>query len=73
MGEIEESAAALARLSDDPRWRDDAIVARLGAELRPSRAELAAAWDRALTPSADHELPPRFEEMLRAFAGSPRA
>jgi hypothetical protein len=72
VGEIEESAAALGRLMDDPNWRHDAVVARLGAELRPRRAELTAAWERALTPSADHELPPHFDELLRASAGPAR-
>ncbi|MGQ0663319.1 MAG: endonuclease domain-containing protein [Pseudomonadota bacterium] len=69
VGETQESAAAMGALIGRPEWRGDRLVKRLGAELRPHLGDLARHMDRALAPSGEHLVPPRFAEMLDAFAG----
>ncbi|MCB1537720.1 MAG: endonuclease domain-containing protein [Rhodospirillales bacterium] len=54
VGEVEESAAALAHLAQMPEWRDDAVVAALAGRVRGGN--FAALFD--LYP--DHRVPPAY-------------
>lgn len=66
VGEIGESSAAILKLAADPAWADACIVQALKPQLE-TRADLAAYWQELMTPAADHNLPPRYREMLDAF------
>jgi hypothetical protein len=59
VGEIEESAAVMARLGTMPAWRDNAVVCALAPRLRGDFAALFA-------PKGPHLVPPRYMAMLDA-------
>ena len=63
VGEIEESAAAMAHLAGQAEWRDDAVVRRLGMALgAPDPTPLAALLDIR----HPHRVPPRYRAILDA-------
>lgn len=66
VGEGRESRAAMAALARAPAWREDAVVARFAREILPQLD--AAALDIAplLQASAEHGIPDRLWERLRA-------
>jgi hypothetical protein len=66
VGEEEESAAAFRLLADDRDWRDAAVVRHVRDAVLPGLGR-AGDPDAVLEPSGDHCLPPRYEEMVRAF------
>jgi hypothetical protein len=64
VGEVAESAAALARLARDPEWSGDAVVRRLA--FPATRQSDAAAWRRLFEQRHPHRLPERYLAMLDA-------
>jgi hypothetical protein len=70
VGEGRESRAAFDALADSPAWREDALVKRYAAEIRP---QLPAA-ERGLAPllvaSDEHGIPDGLGERLRAHFGA---
>lgn len=67
VGEIAESGAALLLLAEWPEWRDAAIVRALAPRLAALIPDVHAVWNELLTPSPDHRLPARYEDMLNAY------
>jgi UDP-N-acetyl-alpha-D-muramoyl-L-alanyl-L-glutamate epimerase len=63
VGEIGESAAALAHLAALPQWRDDAVLRRLAPALGPADPRALPALLAARHP---HRLPARYLELLDA-------
>lgn len=71
VGEIAESGAALLLLAEQPEWRDAAVVRALAPKLSILMPDPHAVWADLLTPSPDHHLPRRYQDMLDAYlAGS---
>jgi hypothetical protein len=66
VGEVAESAAAMAHLTNDPLWRDDAVVRRLSQEFPALRQSDGAAWRRLFETRHPHRLPERYLAMLDA-------
>jgi hypothetical protein len=64
VGEVAESAAALAHLARDPEWSGDAVVRRLA--FPATRQSDAAAWRRLFEERHPHRLPERYLAMLDA-------
>jgi hypothetical protein len=64
VGEVDESAAALAHLARDPQWRSDAVVERLA--FPALRQSDDAAWQRLFAERHPHRLPARYLAMLDA-------
>ena len=67
VGELAESGAALLRLAEDPAWRDASIVRALAPRIGALMGDPAPVWRELMTPSPDHALSKRFQEMLNAF------
>ena len=66
VGEVAESAAAMAHLANDPHWRGDAVVKRLSQEFPTLRQSDAVAWRRLFETRHPHLLPERYRAMLDA-------
>jgi hypothetical protein len=66
VGEVGESAAAMAHLTGDPQWREDAVVKRLAEAFPALRQNDEAAWRRLFATRHPHRLPERFRAMLDA-------
>jgi UDP-N-acetyl-alpha-D-muramoyl-L-alanyl-L-glutamate epimerase len=64
VGEVTESAAAMAHLANDPQWRCDAVVKRLS--FPALRQADPAAWRRLFETRHPHRLPERYLAMLDA-------
>lgn len=69
VGEIAESAVGILRLSRDPAWKDDFIVAQLAGPLAERLPDPDEVWKRLMTPAGDHCLPERIQRMLDAYVG----
>ncbi|MDB5509803.1 MAG: hypothetical protein JWL93_2272 [Hyphomicrobiales bacterium] len=67
VGEIAESGAALLLLAERPEWRETPIVRALAPRLAALIPDVHAIWTDLLTPSPDHHLPARYEDMLNAY------
>ena len=67
VGELAESGAALLMLADRPEWQDAKLVRALAGRLRPLMPNVQDVWQDLLTPSPDHHLPKRYEDMLHDF------
>jgi hypothetical protein len=67
VGELAESGAALLMLADRPEWQDAKLVRALAGRLKPLMPNVQDVWQDLLTPSPQHHLPKRYEEMLDAF------
>ena len=67
VGELAESGAALLQLAAQPDWRDAAIVRALAPRLSALMPNPDAIWRELMTPSPEHAVPKRFEEMLNGF------
>jgi len=66
VGEVEESIAAFIMLSESPQWKNHAIVRRFAGEIGPAMALPPDLLSRVFTMSSEHELLPRYLEMLHA-------
>lgn len=66
VGEVGESAAAMARLAGDPAWRDDAVVRRLWEEFPALRQNDDAGWQRLFETRHPHRLPEPYRVLLDA-------
>ena len=66
VGEIAESAAAMALLGADPNWRGDAIVTRLHADFPALHQRSPGEFRRLTMMRHPHRVPPRFLAMLDA-------
>ena len=67
VGELAESGAALLTLAARPDWRDARIVRALAPRVAVLMGDPAPVWRELMTPSREHALPPRYEEMLNGF------
>jgi hypothetical protein len=67
VGELAESGAALLMLATRPDWRDATIVHTLAPRVAALMGDPAPVWRALMTPSTEHALPPRFEEILNGF------
>jgi hypothetical protein len=67
VGELAESGAALLKLAQSPEWKDAKIVRALAPRLAALMPDPDAIWRELMTPSAEHSIPKRYEEMLNAF------
>jgi hypothetical protein len=67
VGELAESGAALLMLARHPDWRDTTIVRALAPRVAALMGDPAPVWRALMTPSPEHAVPPRFEEMLNGF------
>jgi len=67
VGELAESGAALLKLARSPEWKDATIVRALAPRLAALMPDPDAIWRELMTPSAEHSMPKRYEEMLNAF------
>jgi len=70
VGEEEESLAAMRMLATDPRWREHAVVRRLGAEVLPTFAASAGSPAATLALSGDHAVPAALLPDVRAVLGA---
>lgn len=66
VGEVAESAAAMAHLANDPVWQGDAVVRRLLQEFPTLRQGDEAVWRRLFATRHPHLLPERYRAMLDA-------
>ncbi|HSN00079.1 MAG TPA: endonuclease domain-containing protein, partial [Rudaea sp.] len=64
VGEGRESRAAMHALTQRPEWREDALVARFAEEIAPHIDARDLALAPLLTPSAEHFLPMRLQQLL---------
>ncbi len=60
VGEIEESAAAMAYLGQMPEWKNDSVVARLAPQCQTS----LPLWGKLLQPEGPHRIPADFAQVL---------
>jgi hypothetical protein len=67
VGELAESGAALLKLAQQPEWRDSKIVRALAPRLAALMGDPGPVWQELMTPSPEHALPKRYEEMLNGF------
>jgi hypothetical protein len=67
VGELAESGAALLMLAEKPEWQDAKLVRALAPRLKPLMPNLQDVWRDLMTPSREHFVPKRYEEMLNAF------
>jgi hypothetical protein len=67
VGELAESGAALLLLAERDAWRDTSIVRDLAPRLSVLMPDPHEVWAELMTPSHEHALPRRYEEMLNAF------
>jgi hypothetical protein len=70
VGEGRESRAAMDALADSPAWREDALVKRYAAEIRPQLEAADRGLAPLLEPSDDHGIPSTLWERLRAHFGA---
>lgn len=70
VGEILEAAACLWQISENPEWRDSAVVSALIPELAAfyGKAKLEAAFDDLMTDSPDHLIPAATENAIEPHA-----
>jgi len=73
VGEIEESAAAFILLTQHSQWRNDCLVRRFKTKILPGLDNPERMVKTALEFSSYHQLPYRYEEVLRAYSGTQRA
>ncbi|MGH7038150.1 MAG: hypothetical protein ACREE1_08445 [Stellaceae bacterium] len=66
VGEVTESAAALAHLADDPAWQSGAVVRRLRERHPALRQSDGAVWRQLLATRHPHRLPARYRALLDA-------
>ena len=66
VGEIAESAAALAHLARSAEWAGDQVVCRIGAEHPSLRADPPGEFEKLLRARHPHRVPQRFLQMLDA-------
>jgi UDP-N-acetyl-alpha-D-muramoyl-L-alanyl-L-glutamate epimerase len=66
VGEIAESAAAMAHLGEHPAWRDDAVVQQMLAGFRSLRSVDPADYRAAFARKSPHRVPDRYLAMLDA-------
>jgi UDP-N-acetyl-alpha-D-muramoyl-L-alanyl-L-glutamate epimerase len=66
VGEVAESAAALAYLAQSPGWAGDRVVRRLCAESPSLRARGPGEFEKLLRARHPHQVPERFLQMLDA-------
>jgi hypothetical protein len=64
VGDVAESAAAMAHLANHPLWRGDAVVKKLA--FPASRQSDGAVWERLFEERHPHRLPGRYLAMLDA-------
>ncbi|MDB5543601.1 MAG: hypothetical protein JWO64_750 [Hyphomicrobiales bacterium] len=67
VGELAESGAALLKLALHPEWREAKIVRALAPRLAALMGDPGPVWQELMTPSPEHALPKRYEEMLNGF------
>ncbi len=67
VGELAESGAALLMLADKPEWKDAKLVRTLSPRLKPLMPNVQDVWADLMTPSPQHFVPKRYEEMLNGF------
>ncbi len=70
VGEGRESRAAFDALADSPAWREDALVKRYAAEIRPQLEPAERGLAPLLVPSDEHGIPDGLGERLRAHFGA---
>ncbi len=73
VGEIEESAAAFILLTlkqKDSQWRNDCLVRRFKTKILPGLDNPERMVKTALEFSNLHQLPDKYEEVLRAYSGT---
>ena len=73
VGETDESAAAFILLTlkqKDSQWRDDCLVRRFKTKIFPELDHPEQMVKNALALSNAHQLPWRYEEVLRAYSGT---
>ena len=66
VGEIEESALLMEKLSRYKDWKDDAVMRALGGNLAGKIENAYERFNALFALRADHQVPDRFLEMLRA-------
>lgn len=69
VGEPDEYIAALLLLAKKEEWQEDRIVRHFRAEVLPTLAEPDGVVRHALSFSDRHIIPPRYEDLLRAYSG----
>lgn len=67
VGELAESGAALLMLADKAEWKDTKLVRALAPRLKPLMPNQQQVWRDLMTPSCEHFVPKRYEEMLNGF------
>jgi hypothetical protein len=70
VGEEQESLAAIRLLAEDPRWSAHTVVARLVAEVLPSRPIAEGDPARVLALAAEHDVPAQLLSEVRAVLGA---
>ncbi len=70
VGEGRESRAAFDALADSPAWREDALVKRYAAEIRPQLEPAERGLAPLLVASDEHGIPDGLGERLRAHFGA---
>jgi hypothetical protein len=70
VGEERESAAAIALLARDPRWREHTVVRRLAAEVLPRFNADDVDPESILALSDEHQIPPELIGVVRAVLGA---
>lgn len=69
VGEVEESALLMAKISTLPAWQNDAVVKALGAHIAPTlRDEFDTKYNALFTPRGGHRVPANYMELIDAAA-----